>query len=106
VPSTTSNTTIITITNLVASDIKGSIQFSVASIINPQSIQPQGSIDIIAVKDASKSMAKCLSTQITGITPSSFISATYTVTNSTVNAITNAYLNIQINSMLIATDNI
>lgn len=49
-------------------------------------------------------MAKCLSTPITGITPANFISATYTVTNSTVNAITSAFLSVKINSMMIATD--
>lgn len=41
---------------------------------------------------------------MTGITPVSFISSSYTVTNSTINAVTSSFLSLQINSFIMPAD--
>lgn len=51
-------------------------------------------------------MASCTSNKMTGITAISLLSATYTVTNNSVNAITTALLDFKINSNIIINDNI
>ena len=49
-------------------------------------------------------MASCLSNKISGITPISMFSASYSVTNNSINAITAAFLLFKINSLVIVTD--
>ena len=49
-------------------------------------------------------MAACMANKMTGITPISMLTASYSVTNNSVNAITAAYLVFRINSLVNSTD--
>jgi|688.fasta_scaffold632874_2 hypothetical protein len=51
-------------------------------------------------------MASCDGNKMTGITPISMLSASYSVTNNTVNAITTALLNFRVNSYVLTNDSI
>lgn len=92
--------------NLVSADTSFGIKFSVSSISNPPTTEPQGSINIVAKKDGTKSMARCSGAKMTGITPISFYSASFIVDNYSVNALTSGFLVFKVNSLVIVTDTI
>lgn len=90
----------------MSQDISGGVVFYINSIINPPTIEPQNSIDIIAKKDGTKLMGRCSGNKMNGITPINFLTASYSVTNSSVNAVTSAFLLFKISSVVITSDTI
>ena len=95
----------VNVINLVTADTTSGLKFSVSSITNPPTTEPQGSINIVAKKDGTKSMARCSGVKMTGITAVNFYTASFVVDNYTVNAVTTGFLVFKVN-LLVKVDDI
>ena len=95
---------IVKATNVVDADTEYGVTFSISPLLNPSSTEPQGSIDITAMKDGTRSVGACSGNKITGVTAGTVDSPTYVVEDYEVNADSTAYISFQVDTVIVSTD--
>lgn len=90
---------------MVDADTSSPIRFSISSIYNPPTTEPQGTITILT-KVGNKNMEQCSGIKMSGITTAGITSVTYIPTDYTVNAVSKGFMSFKVTSIIKTSDSV
>ncbi len=92
--------------NVLGMQSLGPLVFSMGTVRNPPSVEPQGSFDVTAMRADGTNMAVCSSVKITGITTDSLGTASFTIDQRQVGTAGIGLLQFTVYNLMAATDTI
>lgn len=100
----TTNT--ITVTNVVSSDTTGAMVFTMAPVVTPPSIEPQGSWTISTRSSSGGRIDSCTNVKMTGTTAGTLTSAGFAMASTVVNTQGQANITFKLSTTIVTSDTI